>query len=135
MQFCREPNCPGIAKTGLFCEQHQTSTTLSLRGRHPNERWYYRKEWRGRWGVRRFKIRRDPICEYVEENGMKCAAHATDVHHIDGSWKEKGDWILFIGGVGTLENPTPNLISLCRFHHSAITMQQIKEGEACNAAS
>ena len=82
MQFCREPNCPGIAKTGLFCEQHQTSTTLSLRGRHPNERWYYRKEWRGRWGVRRFKIRRDPICEYVEENGMKCAAHATDVHHI-----------------------------------------------------
>ena len=54
----------------------------------------------------------------------------TDVHHIDGSWKEKSDWVLFIGGVGTLENPTPNLMSLCHFHHSQITMDSIKSGEA-----
>jgi hypothetical protein len=135
MNFCRMDGCPGIANTGLFCEAHKGATTLSVRGRHPNEKWYTRKEWRGRWGVRRFKIRRDPVCEYVEENGTKCTAHATDVHHIDGSWKETGNWILFIGGVGTLENPTPNLMSLCRFHHSKITMEQIKDGTACNAAS
>jgi hypothetical protein len=134
MNFCRIGGCPGIAKTGLFCGAHKDATTLSVRNRHPNEKWYTRKEWRGRWGVRRFKIRRDPICEYVEENGTKCTAHATDVHHIDGSWKETGNWILFIGGVGTLENPTPNLMSLCRFHHSKITMEQIKDGTACNAA-
>ena len=29
-----------------------------------------------------------------------------------------------------LENPTPNLMSLCHFHHSQITMDSIKSGEA-----
>jgi hypothetical protein len=58
-------------------------------------------------------------------------SRAQDVHHIDGSWKEKSDWILFIGGRGTLEDPTPNLMSLCHFHHSKITMEQIKDGTAC----
>jgi hypothetical protein len=137
MQFCNEPNCPGIAQTGAYCAAHQdVATRTSLRAaRHPNEKWYSHRAWRGVHGVRRYKLRRDPICEYVSMDGTKCTAHACDVHHIDGSWKEKGDWVLFIGGRGTFENPTPNLMSLCKAHHSEITMQQIKDGEACNAQS
>jgi len=130
MQFCRIDGCPGIAKTGLFCDQHKNETTLSVRKRHPNEKWYSHMCWRGKYGVRRFKLRHSPICEYVAEDGTKCSARATDVHHIDGSWKETGNWELFLGGKGTLEHPCPNLMSLCRVHHSEITMQQIKSGEA-----
>jgi hypothetical protein len=130
MEFCREPGCPGIAVTGRFCPDHKNSTTLTVRDRHPNEAWYGRAAWRGRYGVRRFKLRHTPNCEYVEKDGAHCTAKATDVHHIDGSWKETSNWVLFIGGVGTLENPTPNLMSLCHFHHSQITMDSIKSGEA-----
>ena len=138
MRFCEEPHCPGIAQTGNYCALHQSaeSRTSQRAARHPNEVWYTRKEWRGVYGVRRYKLRRDPICEYVETDGTKCPARACDVHHIDGSWKEKGGeegWILFIGGRGTLENPTPNLMSLCKGHHARITMESIKEGTAVSA--
>jgi hypothetical protein len=137
VRFCEEAGCPNIAQTGSYCDAHKDSASRTSRraARHPNEKFYTRKEWRGVFGVRNYKLRRDPVCEHVAMDGTKCTARAQDVHHIDGSWKETGDWTLFIGGRGTLENPTPNLMSLCKKHHSEITMQAIKDGEACNAQS
>jgi hypothetical protein len=138
MQFCSEPNCPGIAKTGAYCDAHQNSAarTSQRAARHPNEKWYSHRAWRGVYGVRNYKLRRNSVCEYVETDGTKCKCKAVDVHHIDGSWKETGGWegwILFIGGRGTLEDPTPNLMSLCKAHHAKITMESIKEGTAVSA--
>lgn len=137
MRFCDQPGCPGIAQTGAYCAEHQSAETRtsSRAARHPNEAWYTKSAWRGVYGVRLYKLRRNPVCEYVATDGTKCTARATDVHHIDGSWKENSDWTLFIGGRGTLEDPTPNLMSLCHRHHSDITMQQIKEGITCKSQS
>lgn len=79
-----------------------------------NRQWqhlYNRAAWRGPRGVRALKLRRDPICEVTG-----CRKPAT---HVDHRVKHNGDWTLFIGGVGTTENPMPNLRSLCQSHHDA----------------
>jgi hypothetical protein len=137
LRFCAEDGCPGIANTGSYCQAHQkpSSRTLTRSERHPNDRFYARAAWKGKFGVRAYKWRRNPICEYVEADGTKCTHATEDIHHIDGSWKETGDWTLFLGGKGTLENPCPNLMSLCKKHHSEITMQQIKDGTSCSSQS
>lgn len=134
MNFCRKDGCPGIATQGLFCPAHKNETALAARERHPNEKFYAKAAWKGTYGVRRFKLKRNPVCEFVAEDGTKCIAPTSDIHHVDGSWKETGDWTLFLGGVGTLEDPCPNLMSLCRRHHSEITMQAIKDGTAVSVA-
>jgi hypothetical protein len=126
MRFCEEGGCPNIAVTGMFCATHQNSTTRKVKQLHPNDKWYARAAWKGPYGVRRYKLLRNPICEFVSEKSEPCARRAEDVHHIDGTWKEKGDWQLFLGGVNM-----ENLMSLCKCHHSEITMNQIKEGTSC----
>jgi 5-methylcytosine-specific restriction endonuclease McrA len=72
---------------------------------------YNRAIWRGPNGVRLAKLRRDPICEV-----LGCTRPAAHVDHIV---KHNGNWILFIGGVATKDNPFPNLRSLCAAHHDA----------------
>jgi hypothetical protein len=119
--FCAEPGCFCITQTGRFCDAHKGDNYLRRIIRPELDKWYSKRAWRDR--VRLMQLRRDPICEYVDK-GVHCAQPATDVHHIDGSWKETGDWTLFIGGVGTAEDPAPNLMSLCHEHHSRITMEE-----------
>ncbi len=128
MRFCEQGGCVGIAVTGQFCEVHKNSTTRTAKARHPNDKWYAKQCWRGKYGVRRYKLLRSPICEFVAEDGKPCDRKAEDVHHIDGSWKETSNWQLFMGGVDM-----QNLMSLCKPHHSEITMSQIKDGTACQS--
>jgi hypothetical protein len=113
MRFCEEPKCPNIAKTGNFCEVHSASSARTVK--QPSDPWYSRKEWRGKFGVRLFKLKRNPMCEL-------CGAKASQVHHLRDEWKVTRDWFLFMGGYNM-----EFLQSLCGKCHSEITMQQIKE--------
>jgi hypothetical protein len=108
-----EPGCPGIAKTGKFCDAHKADNYIKRRNAARPERdsWYDLAAWRGPYGARGYKLRHDPMCEI---DG--CGKSATDVHHIDDSWKQTGDFRLFID--------QKNLQSLCHEHHSAITMKE-----------
>jgi len=128
MKFCDFTNCPNVAETGHFCAEHKDTPRVDARQRHPNDRFYGLAAWKGKYGVRRYKLLRNPICEFVEQNGTQCTHKAQDVHHIDSSWKETGDFRLFMGGIDM-----ENLQSLCKPHHSAITMQQIKDGTSVSA--
>ena len=94
--FCAEPGCPGIAQTGKWCPAHVGDNYQKRRAaaRPGRDSWYDRAAWRGPYGVKKHKLRHDPMCE---REG--CRKPATDVHHKDDSWKETGDWSLFIGGV------------------------------------
>jgi 5-methylcytosine-specific restriction endonuclease McrA len=74
---------------------------------------YARAAWRGPCGVRLMKLRRDPMCEAP---GCRRPATVVDHHH-----PHRGDWCLFLGGVGTPDNPFPNLVSLCKPHHDEKT--------------
>jgi len=113
--FCHEPGCPGIAVTGKFCDRHKADNYLKRRNaaRPEKDAWYSLAAWRVY--VKPTKLRHDPICQ--DESG--CNRPATDVHHIDDSWKTSGDWRLFID-----QN---NLKSLCHEHHSEITMRRNQE--------
>lgn len=124
--FCSEPGCAGIAQMGKFCAAHVADNYQRRRAAARPERdsWYRRAAWCGPHGVRLFKLHRFPMCE---RNG--CGRRSTDVHHIDDSWKETGDWDLFIGGVDMV-----NLEALCHAHHSEETMRRNQErGLICTA--
>jgi hypothetical protein len=125
MNFCSESGCPGIAKTGNFCEQHQSAASRTAR--QPSDPWYGRSEWRGKFGVRLYKLKQNPLCE-------NCGAKASQVHHTRDEWRVTRDWFLFMGGYNM-----EFLQSLCGKCHSEITMKQIKErgleGLRCNAQS
>jgi hypothetical protein len=123
--FCAEPGCAGIARAGRFCDVHKTDNFEKRRNaaRPENDSWYDRAAWRGPNGVRRFYLRRHPVCEWLLEDGTPCGKPSTDVHHRDSSWKTSGVWLLFMGGL----NMT-NLQALCHEHHSSITMKENREG-------
>jgi 5-methylcytosine-specific restriction endonuclease McrA len=125
MKFCEEPGCPKIAKTGQFCEDHQNISTRTVTVRPPSDPWYAKAAWRGKYGVRRYKLKKNPMCE-------KCGEPATQVHHLDDSWKVTRNWFIFMGGYDA-----QLLQSLCTRCHSEETMKQIKErgleGLKCNA--
>jgi hypothetical protein len=107
-EFCREPGCFCIAKTGKFCDKHKMDNYLRRAIRPERDAWYGLAAWRGKNGLRLYKLRRNPMCEFEG-----CTKPATDVHHKDSSWKESGNWRLFID--------LKNLESLCHGHHSEIT--------------
>jgi 5-methylcytosine-specific restriction endonuclease McrA len=107
LSFCAEPGCTFIATNSRFCPAHTGNNYQSHRNRHP---WYARRIWRSK--IRPMKLARNPICEGC---GLR---PATDVHHIDESWKVNEDWPLFLGGVDL-----QNLRSLCHECHSAITLE------------
>jgi hypothetical protein len=113
MNFCAEPSCVGLAATGKWCPLHITDNYEKRRNaaRPELDKWYGKRAW-GR--VRAYKLRRFPMCE---KEG--CDRPATDVHHMDGSWKISGDWRLFID--------QENLEALCHQHHSAITIQEMRQ--------
>ncbi len=116
MNFCAEAGCNGIAKAGKFCDAHKADNYEKRRNaaRPKLDRWYSLAAWCGPYGVRGFKLRRFPICETPD-----CNAVAVEVHHKDSSWKETGDWNLFVGGVDM-----ENLVSLCHACHSRITIKE-----------
>src|ERR1035441_353796 len=113
VNFCAQPSCSYIAINGRFCEHHKTDNYQKradkARRQAATEKWYDKRVWRDR--LRPMKLRRNPVCEMAD-----CNRPATDVHHVDDSWKETEDWRLFT----TLEN----LQSLCHEHHSSITMNR-----------
>jgi hypothetical protein len=122
--FCAEPGCPGIAKTGKFCDAHTADNYLKRKNAARPERdsWYGRGAWRGPFGAKGYKLRHDPICEKPG-----CTRPATDVHHKNDEWKTTGDWRAFID-----QN---NLESLCHEHHSEETMKRNQNrGLLCNTA-
>jgi 5-methylcytosine-specific restriction enzyme A len=111
--FCSEPSCTGLAVKGKFCPLHIANNYQQRRVRPERDSWYSRSAWRVY--VRPTKLRHDPMCA-IEG----CGKLATDVHHLDGSWKTTGDWRLFID-----QN---NLESLCHAHHSEITLKEQRNG-------
>jgi hypothetical protein len=113
MNFCAEPRCPNIAKTGNFCDDHKNTAARTVRP--PADPWYAKAAWRGRYGVRRYKLKQNPLCE-------KCGSPATQVHHTDDSWKVTRNWSIFLGGYNM-----ELLQALCGPCHSEETMKQIKE--------
>ncbi len=124
MKFCEEGQCAGIAATGNFCPLHSDPVNRKERNapRHAMDAWYRRREWRGVYGVRGMKIRRNPICEFVETDGTHCTRRACDVHHTR-PWKDTEDWFVFLGGIDM-----EFLQSLCKRHHSGITMHELMFG-------
>jgi hypothetical protein len=112
----------GISQTGKFCPAHIADNYIKRRSavRSPYDAWYSKAAWRVY--VRPTKLRHDPMCEQPG-----CGKPATDVHHKDDSWKESGNWRLFIS--------QENLESLCHEHHSAETMKRNQErGLICTNA-
>jgi len=72
--------------------------------------WYGRAVWRGENGVRKLKLRRDPLCEVIG-----CNKPATTVDHRRKFQLGKTDaerWFLFLGGTNC-----ENLRSCCQQHH------------------
>jgi hypothetical protein len=123
-KFCAEPGCVDIAKTGKFCSAHLTDNYLRRKNaaRPANDSYYGRGAWRGPYGARPYKLRNTPICE-----AEGCNEPATEVHHIDDSWKQTGDFRMFID--------QSNLQALCQKHHSEITMKRNQErGLLCRTA-
>jgi 5-methylcytosine-specific restriction enzyme A len=109
-RFCAQPGCTGVALNSRFCPLHIRDNYLKRRVRPDADSWYARAAWKK---TRLMKLRRDPICEDCNR------APATEVHHTDSSWKETGDWGLFL----TIEK----LQSLCHDCHSRKTMKQNHE--------
>lgn len=112
MNFCSEPGCVELAAK-KFCVKHTDDNEQKRRAamRPANDRFYSLAAWRGPYGARGYKLRNSPMCE---ESG--CDKFANEVHHIDDSWKQSGDWRLFID--------QKNLQSLCHSHHSAKTLKE-----------
>jgi|SRR5208282_207845 len=113
---CAEPGCNGVAHDGRFCALHAKDNYASRRDacrENPETRgWYSRKAWCGKYGLRLWKLRENPVCE-------KCGREAaTDVHHKDGSWRE--------GGAGAWDKfmSRSNLEALCHSCHSEITAKE-----------
>ncbi len=115
LAFCAEPGCSGIATNSRWCSRHLSENyeKRARANRPERDSWYLRAAWRGPYGVRGYKLRHSPICERCNR------AKATQVHHRDDSWKETGDWSLFID--------QKNLESLCDSCHSAETMKRNRE--------
>jgi hypothetical protein len=113
-RFCSEPGCKGVAKRGSFCPLHAQDNYRTRRERNrenpATRRWYGWTAWKR---LRIWKLNRNPLCE---EPG--CTKPATDIHHVDGTWRENGPgaWSLFM----TREN----LEALCHEHHSARTIKE-----------
>ena len=123
MKFCEENLCPDVAITGHFCPLHSDVMNRKERNapRHVNDKWYTRKEWRGVFGVRKYKLLRNPQCE-IEG----CKHRATQVHHLR-EWKDTADWFLFMGGIDM-----QFLQSLCASCHARISMQIMQYGNKEN---
>jgi hypothetical protein len=119
MKFCEEGGCVGIAVTGNFCPLHTDPVNRKERNtpRHPMDKWYQLAVWKGPYGVRGMKIRRNPVCETPG-----CGRKAEDVHHTR-PWKDTEDWFVFLGGIDM-----EFLQSLCKKCHSAITMKELMLG-------
>ncbi len=117
MRMCEEGGCVGIAVTGNFCPAHVDPLNRKVRNtpRHEMDKWYRLAIWRGPFGVRGMKIRRNPLCEI-------CGARAQDVHHTR-EWKDTRNWFVFLGGIDM-----EFLQSLCKKCHSAITMKELMFG-------
>ncbi len=117
MKFCAEGGCPGIATTGDFCESHKEATTRKTQNapRHVQDKWYALAAWKGPYGVRAYKLKRNPQCEI-------CGAAAQDVHHLR-PWKDSASWFVFMGGIDM-----EFLQSLCKRCHARITMNEFQFG-------
>jgi hypothetical protein len=98
--------------------KHATDNYMTRRyaARPERDLWYSLAAWRGPYGARGYHLRHFPICEQVG-----CNKVATDVHHIDSSWKATGNFREFIN--------QENLMSLCHEHHSEITMKEQRNGK------
>lgn len=112
VRFCGQPGCTGLAVNSPFCPEHvsdnyKTRAEKRLKAEQQGHGWYSRRAWRDR--LRPMKLRHNPICEKCEREP------ATEVHHVDDSWKNTGDWRLFID--------LANLMSLCKSCHSGETAE------------
>jgi hypothetical protein len=116
VNFCQEPGCLELAAK-RFCAKHVADNYAKRQNTARPERdgWYSLAAWRGPYGARGYKLRNSPMCEQVG-----CDKVATDVHHIDDSWKVTGDFRLFIDQA--------NLKSLCHECHSRITLKEQQNG-------
>lgn len=118
IKLCLEPRCPNEAEIRGRCRAHHRerergrNRVRTKDGRERN-RFYARKRWRM---TRRRKLFLEPLCEYVEANGERCRFIAEHVHHrID----------LADGGA---EYNLDNLMSICKRHHSKITLEHRHPG-------
>ena len=94
--------CPGCLRSSGARRQN------SATARGYGHRW--------RTGLRKRQLSREPICQFVTPEGVRCTHRATDVDHI----QPKAD-----GGPDDMAN----LQSLCRPHHAMKTYQERKARE------
>jgi hypothetical protein len=120
MNFCSEGGCNDIALTGNFCAAHSDPVKRAVRNqpRSIYDKWYSKSEWKGKYGIRGIKIRRNPFCETPG-----CPNRATQVHHLDDTWKQTGSWFTFMGGYDC-----ELLQSQCQQCHSHETMRAMLYG-------
>jgi 5-methylcytosine-specific restriction protein A len=105
IRFCSAGGCSNLIKDGRHCSKHaQAHAVVEKFMREP---FYDRAAWR-RY-VRPRQLRHFPMCN-------DCPAVASEVHHIDGTWRVTRDWRLFID-----EN---NLMSCCHSCHSKRTFAE-----------
>ena len=107
IRFCIASGCTRLARNSQRCELHK-GLPDQQRIRPQLDAWYDKAIWRKK--LRPMKLRRSPMCEICG------TAPATDVHHIDGSWKITRDWRLFVD--------LDNMQSLCHPCHSRETMKE-----------
>lgn len=126
-RFCQEPGCSAVAQDGKFCPTHAKDNYQARRREQADKqrtnaetrRWYKLAAWTSpKYGLRVWKLMQTPMCEAIDDDGQPCRKRATDVHHVDDTWREgrPGAWSLFM----TREN----LMSLCHEHHSEITAKE-----------
>jgi len=105
IRFCGSGGCLTLVTDARLCPVH--AAEHAAREKFRRDPWYSRVAWKV---VRGYKLRHFPICEDCK------IAPATEVHHVDKSWRKTRDWTLFIGGVNG-----SNLLALCKECHSRRT--------------
>jgi hypothetical protein len=113
---CAEPSCTGLTSGGHFCGKHvadnyrirKQKQADAHRYNRTTRAWYGRAAWKSK--LRPWKLMNDPLCEICGREA------ATDVHHKNGSWRETGNWALFMS--------RENLVSACHSCHSKITAKE-----------
>ena len=106
---CRKPGCAALTRDG-WCPKHKPP---KARGASESWHWMYStKTWTQ--DLRPAQLLREPFCRECAAKGIRTKAVVVD-HIIP----HRGDWERF--------TDRTNLQSLCKHHHDAKTMQELRE--------
>ena len=106
-RLCGAPGCPNEAVVRGKCRVHASEQRKA--NRSPNDAFYSSKAWKM---SRRQQLFRQPLCQFLLDDGTTCGRIADSVHHR-----------LPIEDGGARRDPA-NFMSVCRAHHSVIHAQR-----------